>query len=287
MAVLDSVQLGNVINSIKNKSPLIHCITNPISINDCANVVLAVGAKPIMAEHPKEVAKITSMADALAVNLGNITDARINSIMLSGKTALENNIPSIIDAVGVTCSDIRLELAKEYIGVCKPSVIKGNISEIKVLSGLSSDATGIDVSDNDTFSLDNEVKMKYTGELVKALAKKTNSVVVATGVVDTISDGSKVYYIQNGCDMMSSITGTGCMLNVLIASYISASRYTDVKIVDSVVMATTLLGIAGQKAKDYTVKNNAGLGTFHVRLLDEISLMNAKTLCDNAIINGE
>jgi hydroxyethylthiazole kinase len=284
--VLNIVKVENIINSIRSNAPLIHCITNPISINDCANAVLAVGAKPIMAEHPKEVAKITSMASVLAVNLGNITDARINSIMISGKTSLENNIPSVIDAVGVTCSDIRLELAKEYINVCRPAVIKGNISEIKVLNGLSSDAAGIDVSDKDTFSSDNEVKMKYTGELVKELAKKTNSVVVATGVVDTISDGCEVYYIQNGCEMMSSITGTGCMLNVLIASYISAGKYTDTKILDNAICATALLGIAGERARDYTLKNNAGLGTFHVRLLDEISLINAKTLCENAMISS-
>lgn len=284
--MLNIVKVENIINSIRSNAPLIHCITNPISINDCANAVLAVGAKPIMAEHPKEVAKITSMASVLAVNLGNITDARINSIMISGKTSLENNIPSVIDAVGVTCSDIRLELAKEYINVCRPAVIKGNISEIKVLNGLSSDAAGIDVSDKDTFSSDNEVKMKYTGELVKELAKKTNSVVVATGVVDTISDGCEVYYIQNGCEMMSSITGTGCMLNVLIASYISAGKYTDTKILDNAICATALLGIAGERARDYTLKNNAGLGTFHVRLLDEISLINAKTLCENAIISS-
>ena len=284
--MLNIVKVENIINSIRSNAPLIHCITNPISINDCANAVLAVGAKPIMAEHPKEVAKITSMASVLAVNLGNITDARINSIMISGKTSLENNIPSVIDAVGVTCSDIRLELAKEYINVCRPAVIKGNISEIKVLNGLSSDAAGIDVSDKDTFSSDNEVKMKYTGELVKELEKKTNSVVVATGVVDTISDGCEVYYIQNGCEMMSSITGTGCMLNVLIASYISAGKYTDTKILDNAICATALLGIAGERARDYTLKNNAGLGTFHVRLLDEISLINAKTLCENAMISS-
>ena len=284
--MLNIVKVENIINSIRSNAPLIHCITNPISINDCANAVLAVGAKPIMAEHPKEVAKITSMASVLAVNLGNITDARINSIMISGKTSLENNIPSVIDAVGVTCSDIRLELAKEYINLCRPAVIKGNISEIKVLNGLSSDAAGIDVSDKDTFSSDNEVKMKYTGELVKELAKKTNSVVVATGVVDTISDGCEVYYIQNGCEMMSSITGTGCMLNVLIASYISAGKYTDTKILDNAICATALLGIAGERARDYTLKNNSGLGTFHVRLLDEISLINAKTLCENAMISS-
>lgn len=284
--MLNSVNVEKIISIIREKSPLIHCITNPISINDCANAVLAVGAKPIMAEHPKEVSKITSMADVLAVNLGNITDARIDSIMISGKAALQHNIPSVIDAVGVTCSDIRLELAREYINTCKPAVIKGNISEIKVLCGLNSEATGIDVSVEDTFSSDNTAKMKYTGEVVKELSKKTNAVVVATGVIDTISDGNEIYYIENGCEMMSNITGTGCMLNVLIASYISANKYTDTKIVDNTILATVLLGIAGEKARDYTLKNSAGLGTFHMRLLDEISLMNWRSFCDNAVIHN-
>ena len=127
----DRKNVESLLHSIRKNEPLIHCITNPISINDCANAVLATGAKPVMAEHPLEVAHITSMASVLAVNLGNITDARMESIMISGRQAEELNIPSIIDSVGVTCSDIRLKLAKEYIDMCRPAVIKGNISEIK------------------------------------------------------------------------------------------------------------------------------------------------------------
>ena len=123
------------------------CITNPISINDCANAVLAVGAKPIMAEHPREVSEITAGAKALCVNLGNITDARLESILLSGKTAKALDIPHCIDMVGVGCSSLRLELAREYVRQCSPQIIKGNLSEVKAFCGLPAHAVGIDAGE--------------------------------------------------------------------------------------------------------------------------------------------
>ena len=108
---------------VKIDKPLIHCITNHITINDCANIVLSAYGKPIMAEHYEEVSDITSSASALAINIGNITDNRMKSIMISGKTANEKNIPSIIDIVGVSCSKLRLNFAINFIEKCKPSVI--------------------------------------------------------------------------------------------------------------------------------------------------------------------
>ena len=121
--------------AVISQAPLIHCITNPISINDCANVVLALGAKPIMAEHPKEVHEITALAKALAVNLGNITDARAESIFISGGVAKNAQIPCVIDVVGAACSALRMELAQRFIRECAPCVIKGNLSEIKAQRG--------------------------------------------------------------------------------------------------------------------------------------------------------
>ena len=122
---------NDVKGKIDSQSPLIHCITSPIAINDCANAVLALGAKPIMAEHPLEVENITLMSKSLAVSLANITDARAESIMISGKAACKAGISSVIDLVGVTCSKMRADLAKKYITQCRPAVIKGNVSEIK------------------------------------------------------------------------------------------------------------------------------------------------------------
>ena len=283
----DRKNIERLLNNIRKNEPLIHCITNPISINDCANAVLATGAKPIMAEYPQEVAHITSMASVLAVNLGNITDARMESIMISGRQAAKLNIPSIIDSVGVTCSDIRLKLAKEYIDICKPAVIKGNISEIKVLCGKKSDAPGIDVSSNDAFSESNQDKMMVTAGIVKDLSISTGAVVVASGKIDTISDGKDVYFIKNGCDMMSRVTGTGCMLNVLIASYLSAAadeKNNEISNLQAAIYAVAMFGIAGEHAAGKTDKSLSGLGSFHMYLIDEISLMGADIIEQEARI---
>ena len=139
---------NEIVNSVREKKPLVHCITNPISINQCANAVLAVGAKPIMAEHPKEVEEITNVADALVLNLGNITDARMESMLISAKTASENNIPFVVDAVGISCSALRRDYIKRIIKY-KPKVIKGNYSEIKALYDSEYKSAGVDADFED------------------------------------------------------------------------------------------------------------------------------------------
>lgn len=237
---------------VKEEKPLIHCITNPISINDCANIVLAVGAKPIMAEHPAEVSEITLCAKALAVNLGNITDARLTSMLISGAAAKKANIPSIIDIVGVGCSTLRLNFAQKYIRDCRPNVIKGNISEFKALCGVKCEAKGIDAGDSDI------VTAEHNLDMLKTLAEHTDAIVLATGIVDIITDGKNTYLIKNGCAMLSMITGTGCMLNALTASFISSGD-----IIGGVILATAFMGICGEISQ-----STKGTGTFKTALLD-------------------
>ena len=245
------------------KNPLIHCITSPIAINDCANVVLALGAKPIMAEHPKEVEGVTKSASALGVSLANITDVRAESMMISGKAALDSGIPSVLDAVGVTCSQFRKALAEQFISECRPSVIKGNVSEIKALAGVDFSVSGIDVSENDRVSRENRAALEYMTSVVKKLAENTGSVVMATGETDIISDGKKTYYIENGSPLMARVTGTGCMLNCITAVFLSV---TDA--VTAAVLAAASLGISGELAD-----SRGGLGTYHINLIDALSLL--------------
>ena len=163
---------------IKEEKPLIHCITNPISIHDCANVVLAVGARPIMAEHPAEVTDITASAGALMLNLGNITDARIESMKRSMRTAMENKIPVLLDLVGVACSDLRLDLARELLRIGHPAVLKGNMSELLAVSGLPSHAIGIDAGVEDALTEEN---IDGVSEVLKAFSRNNQAVVLATG----------------------------------------------------------------------------------------------------------
>lgn len=258
-------KLLEIRRKIKVEKPLIHCITNPISINDCANMVLATGGKPIMAQHPLEVGEITRTSKALGVNLGNITDIRMESMMISGKTAYENKIPQAIDIVGVGCSKLRLNYAREFITQCRPNVIKGNVSEIKALWGIENNAKGIDVGASDIITKEN---YKENIEILKSLSLKTNAIIVATGKIDIITDGVKTYLVSNGCDMLSMITGTGCMLNVLIASYISSGS-----ILEGTILAVVLMGICGELSKDAK-----GTGSFRTELLDNMYSISPDTI---------
>lgn len=250
-------KLLQIRQSVKLKKPLIHCITNPISINDCANIVLAVGAKPIMAEHPLEVHEITTASKALGVNLGNITDIRMKSMLISGKVAFEKKIPQVIDLVGVGCSKLRLEYAKKFISQCHPDVIKGNMSEIKAIYGIESNSKGIDVGE---FDIVTEKNSERSIEMLKKMSLQTRAVIAATGVVDIITNGIDTYLISNGCEMLSMVTGTGCMLNALIASYISSKN-----IFGGTVLAVALMGICGELSQH--VK---GTGSFKTELIDNM-----------------
>ncbi|NLZ46154.1 MAG: hydroxyethylthiazole kinase [Clostridiales bacterium] len=243
------------LENVKISSPLIHCITNPISINDCANGVLAVGARPIMAEHPDEVSQITKTAKALALNLGNITDARMVSMLISAETAVEIGIPFVIDTVGVACSSLRLKYARNIIKKSRPTVIKGNITEIKMFSGSNYSQNGVDSLKSDSLDL------SENSYLVLETAKKLGCIVLASGEIDIISDGTKVVHVYNGTKQLSNITGTGCLLNVLVASFLSVSPD-----IYGAITASVVMGICGEMS--VTTK---GSGTFKVNLMDALS----------------
>ena len=257
-----------MIKEIADRSPLVHCITSPVAINDCANVVLAMGAKPFMAEHPKEVADITAGAQALTVSLANVTDARMASIMISGSEAHDKNIPQIIDLVGVTCSKLRMNLAKEYIKKYKPSVIKGNVSEIKAVAGVDFSSIGVDAGKADAVSDNDESAKSFMAELTRNYAKITGAIVEATGAVDIISDSDRTVFVKNGSSNMPYITGTGCMLTCITGAYMSV-----LPPFEAAVNAAAMFGICGERA-DGVIKRDdimSGLGSYHVKLLDEVS----------------
>lgn len=238
---------------LASSSNLIHCITNPISMNDCANAVLAVGGKPIMAQHPKECVQITASSKALAVNLGNFDDVRAESMLLSGVYARDHKIPVILDAVGVACSDLRLAYAHKFIHTVHPTIIKGNLSEIKELAGKISHAIGIDVGED-------EEEASQSAVWIRELAAMWQCTIVCSGKTDILSDGKQVFLAENGCEMMTLCTGTGCMLNVLIASFLSVSETP----LDAAASAVILFGCAAEKSYEQVQTP----GSFHMQLID-------------------
>lgn len=243
---------------VELQKPLIHCITNPISIHDCANVILAAGARPIMAEHPGEAAEITSQAKALMLNLGNITDVRMESMERSLKKANEKGIPVLLDLVGIACSSLRFSYAAHLLEQGQISILKGNMSELLAVLGKPSHSVGIDVGDEDVFSKDTGKEL--LGEF-RSFSRKQGAVLLASGPQDLIVDKEEAWLVSNGLEMLSRITGTGCMLGALCTSYLAVGDGQT-----AAAAGAAMMGIAGEKA----AVASRGPGSFQYELLDQL-----------------
>ena len=248
-------KINQIRDAVKKESPLIHCITNPISIQSCANTVLAVGARPVMAEHPNEVAEITKTAQALVLNLGNITDVRMRSMPIAATVASEKNIPMVLDAVGVACSKHRRMFANTLLSTFSFATVKGNYSEIYALCHEEYHACGVDADE----ALEEEKVLSAAVHL----ARRYQTVFLASGKNDIITDGRRCYYIKNGTEQLARVTGTGDMLGVLCGCYLAAK--TDIM---AAVAACAMLGVCGELAE-----TAVGNGSFMVNLMDRLSTL--------------
>lgn len=247
--------LHEIREAVRNQQPLIHCITNPISINQCANGILAIGARPMMAEHPKEVREITETAGALMLNLGNITDARMESMKASMLTAKEKNIPVILDAVGIACSKLRCDYIAELLEIGIPTVIKGNYSEVYALYHDAYRSSGVDA--------DASINAESISHAAAELARKYHTTILASGKIDIVTDGTRIVHVKNGTPQLSAVTGTGCLLGALCGAYLAVCGD-----MNAAVTACEVLGICGQLAE--TPK---GSGSFMVNLMDALSTL--------------
>ncbi|MDP4143355.1 MAG: hydroxyethylthiazole kinase [Bacillota bacterium] len=251
------------LTSVKEKSPLIHHITNYVTVNDCANMVLALGGSPVMADDIEEVQQMVSFAGALVINIGTLNQRTIESMIAAGKKANELGIPVILDPVGVGATDLRTKTADRLLKEVKMSVIRGNMSEIKILSGLNVEIKGVDSAADDTDGR----------EIAVGLSKRLNCAVAITGAVDIIAEGDKVCLISNGDKILSKVTGTGCMSTSLIGTYAGASK----DYFTAAVAGVMTMGLAGELAFK-SLESEDGIGTFKVRLFDEIYKMNEEKL---------
>lgn len=256
-----------LMENVKKKNPLTHCITNYVTVNDCANILLAAKASPIMADDIEEVEEIVSISSALVLNIGTLNSRTVKSMILAGKKANELNIPVLLDPVGVGASKLRRKSIDEILENVKCSVIRGNISEIKAIYNGFTDTKGVDASAKDEIREEN---LDITIEFAKELSKKTNSVISISGKIDVIADEDKAYICRNGNSIMPLVTGTGCMLSALTGAYIGANPKN---ILNSVLNATVLMGACGELAYERMIKNNAGTMSFRDYLIDEIYKM--------------
>ena len=237
---------------------LIHCITNPISINQTANTILALGASPIMAEHPLEVEEITKTASSLLLNTGNITDVRMESMKISLKAANRMGIPVTLDAVGTACSALRKRFVRELFKEGRFTVIKGNASEILALADDTYTDAGVDAG--------KDIDSALLKQAVTDLSSDTNAIVIATGKTDIIGFEGTLTEVKGGSEKLASVTGTGCMSGAVIATYLARENT-----LQSVKDACRFFKKCGEAAGA-----SKGPGTFMVNLLDALSMPEMK-----------
>ena len=276
-------QLEPILTYIQQEAPLIHCITNPISINDCANILLAIGARPIMAEHPDEVAEITTIAKGLALNLGNITDARMASMKISAGTSKDKGIPFVLDLVGLSCSRLRQKYAKELLQIAVPDIIKGNISELRTLLGLpTTPGMGVEAGQKEMVTRENALEY---ARIFQKQAREYHTILLATGPIDLVVSSDEAYIIANGSNALASITGTGCMNNVLAGACLAGVHGINSQATNNTlaaILSCLLLGIAGENIQDIYL--NQGPGSFHYSLMDSISQLTPQTIAQQCNI---
>jgi len=232
----------NMFENVRTKSPLIHNITNYVTVNDCANAIIACGASPIMADDKEEVAEITSISSGLNINIGTLNCHTITSMLIAGKRANELNHPIVLDPVGAGTSKLRTETVKQLLKEIKFTVIRGNISEIKTLAYGSGNTKGVDADVTEKIS---EKNLDEMITFAKALAKKTGAIIVITGAIDIVANSKKSYCIYNGHPMMASITGTGCQLSAITSVFVSANPDHPL---DATAAAVSIMGYAGEVA---------------------------------------
>ena len=212
--------LGNYLDEVRKKAPLIHNITNYVTINDVANMVLACGASPIMSDEPTDIEEITSICQGLNINMGMLNPRKIESMQKAGKKSNELYHKVLLDPVGAGSSSFRTEAALNLIRDIQFDVIRGNISEIKTLAAGHGTTSGVDADEADTLTEQNLEKMI---PFIKDFSRRTGSVIAVTGGIDLVSDAKRCFVIRNGRPEMGRITGTGCQLSGMMTAFLAAN----------------------------------------------------------------
>lgn len=267
-----------MLENVRTRGPLIHNITNYVTVNDCANILLACGGSPIMADDIDEVEEITSICDGLNINIGTLNHRTIPAMLAAGKRANELGHPVVLDPVGAGASALRTETALRLMKEIRFTVIRGNISEIKTLAFKMSGARSVDVdvktpalATGETRSVDTNAKtlaprtrgargvdadvadqiteenLEQVVNFAKAFAGKTDSVIAVTGAIDIVADAENAYCIRNGHRDMSKITGTGCQLSAMTAAYVAANPDNKLTAAAAAVCAMGLCGEIARK----------------------------------------
>lgn len=264
--------MKKILDNVRTQTPLVHFITNYVTVNDVANMMLACGGSPIMSDEAEDVEDITSICNALVINIGTLNKRTIESMVLVGKKANALGHPVILDPVGAGASTLRTQTTFRLLKEVQFAVIRGNISEIKTVYSGSGSTKGVDADVADTVT---EKNLSGTAAFTKELAKKTGAVVAITGAIDVIADADRAFAVRNGVAEMAGITGTGCMLDGVIAGYVAANMNNRL---DAVVAAVAAEGLCGELASQKCKAVQGGISSLRTYLIDAMGHLDGETL---------
>lgn len=267
--------LKQCFDNVREKHPLVHNITNYVTVNDVANILLACGGSPIMADDSGEVEDITSICQGLNINIGTLNKNTIPSMFLAGKKANVLGHVVLLDPVGAGASGLRTKTANELVRDIKFTVIRGNISEIRTLMEGTGNTKGVDADLADAVTEEN---LDETIGKLKAFSEATGSVIAVTGAIDLVADSEKCYVIRNGKPEMGAITGTGCQLSGMMTAFLCANAGQPLEAAAAAVCA---MGIAGEIGFEH-LKEGEGNSTYRNRIIDAIYHMDGNTLEERA-----
>ena len=264
------MEFHEILHAVRENAPLIQCITNFVTVNDCANILLAAGASPTMAQDIREVEESVAGVNGLVCNLGAIDF--VDSMLLAGRRANELDIPVVFDPVAAGGTALRRELSAKLLKEVRFTAIRGNASEIRALAGQESLGSGVDVCATDAVTEEN---LAQSVELVRQLARKLHTVIAVSGELDIVSDGTQTMILRNGCATMARITGSGCMLTTLIGAFCAAAPAHPLEATSAAMAA---MGICGELAEEQRLRNKTGNATFRTDLIDAVFNLTEKTL---------
>jgi hydroxyethylthiazole kinase len=255
------IAAGETLRTMRAQKPLVHQITNYVVMNETANVTLALGALPVMAHASEEVEEMAGIASSLVINIGTLSRAWVDAMLLAGVAATARPIPVVLDPVGVGATAYRTTTAHRILDLVGVTVLRGNAGEVATLVGAQAEVRGVE-------SIGAGVE---PAELARAAARQLGVVVSVTGPVDHVSDGERVLAVSNGHELLATVTGTGCMSSALTGCFLAAKPGEPLE------AAAEALGAFGVAAED-AAEGAQGPGTFHARLYDALYALDPGTL---------
>lgn len=259
---MERADFAACLQAVREKAPLVQCITNMVTVNDCANVLLAAGASATMAHHPLEVAEAVAGVQALVLNLGAVGDRE--AMYIAGREANRLGVPVVFDPVAAGFTGLRRETARKLLEEIRFAVIRGNASEILALAEDREGGSGVDVAAADTVT---ESGLPRAAELAQTLSRRTGAVVVLSGAVDVVADGRQALFLRNGSPTMARITGSGCMLSALTGAFCGACPD---KPFEAAAAAAASIALAGERAEELRLQKGTGNATFRIDLIDSV-----------------